>query len=65
MFGLIDGAPASPFARTSSVSFVEVSPSMLIELKVRVVTSRSVFCSNAGAIAASVATKASVVAMFG
>src|SRR5258706_337819 len=46
---LIGGAPASPLARTSSASFVEVSPSILMELKVRAVTSFSVFCSSDGA----------------
>ena len=59
------GAPAAPLARTSSVSLVEVSPSTLMELKVREVTSRSVFCNSDGAMAASVTTKASVVAMLG
>jgi len=47
------------------VSFVEVSPSTLMALKVRPVTSRSVFCKKEGAIAASVAINASMVAMFG
>ena len=37
----------------------------LMELKVREVTSRSVFCRSAGAMAASVTTNASVVAIFG
>ena len=59
------GAPAAPLARTRSVSFVDVSPSMLMALKVRVVTSRRVFCRRDGAIFASVTTKASVVAIFG
>ena len=62
---LIEGAPASPFASTNSVSFVEVSPSTLMALNVRPATSRSVFCSSEGAIAASVVTNASIVAMFG
>src|SRR5260370_28590546 len=61
----VEGAPAAPLARTSSESFVEVSPSMLIALNVRAVTSLSVFCSREGAMAASVVTNASVVAMFG
>src|SRR2546430_12096828 len=59
------GAPAAPLARTRSVSLVEVSPSTLMALNVRAVTSRSVLCNNDGETFASVATKASVVAMFG
>src|SRR5258708_4963057 len=62
---LIAGAPASPLARTRRASFVDVSPSMLMELNVRAVTSLRVFCSSEGAIAASVVTKAGVVAMLG
>ncbi len=50
---------------TSRVSFVEVSPSTLMALKVRAATSCSVFCKSAGAMLASVATKASMVAMLG
>src|SRR5271163_64669 len=65
VFFLIDGAPAAPLARTSNVSFVEVSPSMEMALKVRDVTSCNVFCSRLGAMAASVVTKASMVAILG
>ncbi len=61
----IAGASAAPFARTSKVSFVEVSPSTLMALNVCEFTSCSVFCSREGAIAASVATNASIVAIFG
>jgi hypothetical protein len=59
------GAPAAPLAMTSNVSLVEVSPSTLMELKVREVTSRSVRCNSDGEMAASVNTKARVVAMLG
>ena len=62
---LMRGRPAAPLASTSKVSLVEVSPSMEMALKVRDVTSCRVFCSSAGAMAASVATKASMVAMLG
>src|SRR5271167_2208292 len=61
----IAGASAAPLARTSTVSLVEVSPSIEMALKVRSVTSCSVFCKRLGAMAASVATNASMVAMFG
>ena len=59
------GRTRSAVGSTSSVSFVDVSPSMLMALKVRVVTSRRVFCSRDGEMLASVATNASVVAIFG
>ena len=61
----IAGAPAAPLAKTANVSLVEESPSMLMQLNVREQTSRNVFCRSAGAIAASVTTKASVVARLG
>src|SRR6185437_5891358 len=61
----IRGAPDPPFARTANVSFVEVSPSTVIELNVEPTTSRRPRESSGGDIAASVATKASIVAILG
>jgi len=61
----IGGAPAAELARTRSVSLVLVSPSTLTALKVRPVTSRKVRWRREGEMLASVATKASVVAMLG
>ena len=58
-------APDWPLARTATVSFVEVSPSTVIELKVRPTAAFSARESSAGGIAASVAMNASIVAMFG
>src|SRR5947208_14371946 len=59
------GAPAAPLARTRRVSLVDVSPSTLMALKVRPVTSRRIFCKRDGEMLVSVATKARVVAMLG
>ncbi len=58
-------APLAPLASTSSVSLVEVSPSTVMQLNVRLTTSRSATSSTPGSIAASVTTKESIVAMLG
>ena len=52
-------------AKTSSVSLVDVSPSMVTQLKVRSALSATRLCSAAAAIGASVKTKHSIVAMSG
>ena len=52
-------------AKASSVSEVEVSPSMVTALKVSTTPSRNSACSTGAAIGASVKTKASIVAMSG
>ena len=46
-------------------SLVEVSPSIVMRLKLESAASRTRCCSAAGVITASVATKPSIVAMFG
>ena len=48
-----------------TVSLVEESPSTVIVLNVRLLTSASVRCSSPGAMAASVARNASMVAIRG
>ena len=58
-------SPALPVANSSSVSEVEVSPSMVTALKVSPTPSCSSACSAGAAIAASVKTKDSIVAMSG
>src|SRR6202035_5919208 len=65
---LIFGAPlaaAVPVARASSVSDVEVSPSMVTALKVSSTLLLSSDCRAPAAIGASVNTKANIVAMSG
>jgi len=57
--------PAAPLARTSSVSFVLLSPSMLMLLKLNATALRNKSASTSAAISASVTTIASMVAMFG
>ena len=59
------GFSASPFAMIRSVSFVDVSPSTVIILKVSLITSLSAFCSNAFSIARSVVRKPSIVHILG
>ena len=59
------GFPALPVANSISVSEVEVSPSMVTALKVSATPSLSMACSAGAAIAASVNTKDSIVAMSG
>ena len=49
----------------ATISLVEVSPSTLIILKVSSATLFKACCNNSGAIAASVVTKQSMVAMLG
>ncbi len=56
---------AAPVAKASSVSEVEVSPSMVTALKVSATPSLSRLCSTGAAIGASVKTKDSMVAMSG
>ena len=58
-------AGAAPVAKASSVSEVEVSPSMVTALKVSTTPSRNRACNAGAAIGASVKTKASIVAMSG
>ena len=57
--------PAMPFARTTTISFVDVSPSMLIILKVSVISLERAFCNIEGAIATSDVINTSMVAIFG
>ena len=57
--------PAAPLASTQRVSLVEVSPSTEMRLKVRAAAAAVSRCSRAGAAAASVITKASMVARRG
>ena len=59
------GDPPWPLATTTNESFVEVSPSIVIRLNDRSAAVRVRRGISAGAIAASVATKPSMVAMFG
>jgi len=61
----ISAFPARPLASTVTMSFVEVSPSMLTMLKVDCTSVESAFCSMAGEMAASVVRKTSMVARFG
>src|ERR1017187_3294828 len=61
----IRGVFALPVAKIISVSEVEVSPSMVTALKVSVTPSLSSACKAGAAIAASVKTKESMVAMSG
>ena len=56
---------ALPLAITTTMSFVEVSPSTVIILKVRSTTSFRVFCNSFGSMATSVAINASMVAILG
>ena len=65
LFSLISGFSAIPFASTSSVSFVEVSPSTEIILKVSTTSSFTAFVSSSLEITASVVTKASMVHILG
>ena len=58
-------AGAAPVAASSSVSLVEVSPSTVMQLKERSEASRSSARSTGAGSLASVATKASMVAMSG
>ena len=62
---LISLFPASPFASTVTMSFVEVSPSMLIILKVSAMSEDRAFWSISLLIAQSVVMKTSIVAMLG
>ncbi len=57
--------PAQPFAITSTMSFVDVSPSTVIWLNETSVISLSAFLSACSSTAASVVTKPSIVAMLG
>ena len=57
--------PAAPFAMTETMSFVDVSPSMLIMLKLPSMSSERARSSMEGEIAASVVMNTSIVAMFG
>ena len=57
--------PLVPFASSITQSFVEHSPSTVIALNVSLTVSRSARSRSAGGTAASVVTKASIVAMFG
>ena len=57
--------PASPFASTATISLVEVSPSMLIMLKVSAMSQERAFFSISPLIAQSVVMKTSIVAMLG
>ena len=59
------GAPDSPLASAITVSFVDMSPSTVIVLKVSSVAAESAACSVTGAMAASVVTKQSIVAICG
>ena len=58
-------ALAAPVAKASTVSEVDVSPSMVTALNVSVTPSRNNDCSTGAAIGASVKRKASMVAMSG
>ena len=62
---MIFGFPASPFASSSAVSFVDVSPSTDIILYVSCTLALSAFCKSSFEIAASVVTKLSIVHIFG
>ena len=59
------GAAAAPVANASTVSDVEVSPSMVTALNVSTTPSRNNDCKTGAAIGASVKMKASMVAMSG
>ncbi len=64
----IFGAPrffAAPVANSNSVSDVDVSPSTVMALKLVLAPLSSIACSASAPIAASVKTKASMVAMSG
>ena len=61
----ISAFPAQPFAMTTTMSFVEVSPSILSMLKVFLTSPESAFCKSAGDMPASVVINTSIVAMFG
>ena len=56
---------AAPVANSKQVSLVEVSPSMVMQLKVVATCSLSSSCSTPGAMAASVNMKHSIVAISG
>ena len=62
---MIGGLPAWCVASTTNESLVEVSPSILMRLNERSAASRTSSGSRCGAMAASVATKPSIVAMLG
>ena len=62
---VIGAWPARCVAISTKESLVEVSPSMVMRLKLRSAASRSSGCSSAGAMTASVAMKPSMVAMSG
>ena len=57
--------PLAPLASANTQSLVEHSPSTVIALKVSSTAARSARCSSAGATAASVVTKPSIVAIIG
>ena len=61
----ITGIAARPVAASISVSEVEVSPSTVMQLKVRAFARASIACSRLRSTAASVKTNASIVAMSG
>ena len=62
---VISALPARPFASTATMSFVDVSPSMLTMLNVSCTSPESAACSMAGLTAQSVVRKTSMVARFG
>ena len=62
---VIVGPPAAPLASRRHVSFVEVSPSTVTQLKVLSVTRESAGCRSAASTGASVVRNASSVAMSG
>jgi len=57
--------PARPFAITLTMSFVEVSPSTLIILKLSATSAERAFCNIAGVIEISLVIKISIVAILG
>ena len=57
--------PAAPVAKASTVSLVEVSPSTVMQEKLRALAPVIARCRNAGSTAASVKMKPSIVAMSG
>ena len=62
---VISVLPASPFASTATMSFVDVSPSTLTMLNVSLTSPVSAACSIGALMAQSVVRKTSMVARFG
>src|SRR5690606_40944669 len=57
--------PAKPLAKTNTESFVDVSPSTVIQLNVKSVICDNAYCNTSDSIFASVVINASIVAIFG